>query len=137
MRPDGAACSCVPVPDIPDSLTLDAYQVAAAKFDINAPTCGQLWYYGLGVAGEAGEVADAIKKLYRECKLDTESLDPAGDLDDDVKRGLIKEVGDVLWYAATIARMLGVRLSDVAEANIKKLESRLARGTMFGSGDNR
>jgi NTP pyrophosphatase (non-canonical NTP hydrolase) len=117
--------------------TLDAYQAAAVEYDIDAPTRGALWYYGLGLAGEGGEVADKIKKLYRECKLDTESLDAASDLDGDASLGLVKELGDVLWYVAVIAHMLGVDLSTVARENIEKLRGRLTRGTMFGSGDGR
>jgi NTP pyrophosphatase (non-canonical NTP hydrolase) len=123
----GVSCDCPPY--TPDPLTLDAYQERAARYDIAAPTRGRFWYYGLGVAGEAGEVADKIKKLYRDGHMDTIS-----DVD---KVELTKELGDVLWYVAAVARMLGVSLGQVADANIEKLEDRLRRGVMFGSGDVR
>jgi len=103
---------------------LDVYQQQAAEYDLPAPTKGQLWYYGLGLTGEAGEVADKLKKTYRVGGVVNE-------------RDIALELGDVLWYLATIARMLNMTLSEVARMNVEKLESRMQRGTVFGSGDNR
>jgi NTP pyrophosphatase (non-canonical NTP hydrolase) len=100
------------------------YQELSGKFDFACATKGKLWYYGLGLVGEAGEVADKIKKHYRdETPLDVSAI--------------VKELGDVLWYVATMARLLGVNLKDVAIANLNKLEIRARRGTLGGSGDNR
>ena len=82
----------------------------------------------LGLAGEAGEVEDKIKKVIR---------DKGGKLDEEAKGELVKELGDTLWYVATIARYLDVPLSKVAEGNVSKLQSRLERGKISGSGDNR
>jgi NTP pyrophosphatase (non-canonical NTP hydrolase) len=117
---------------------LNDYQERAAKYDIESPTRGLLWYYGLGTAGEAGEVADKIKKLYRDGKvyLDWDGGERRGLAYED-RAALVKELGDVLWYVAAVARALDVSLSAVADANIEKLEDRLRRGVMFGSGDGR
>ena len=118
---------------------LNDYQERAARYDITALTRGKLWYYGLGIAGEAGEVADKIKKLYREGKVyeNHDGDDVFLRLDAEERAALVKELGDVLWYLAAVARLLDVSLSDVAHANLKKLYDRLQRGVMFGSGDER
>ena len=50
---------------------------------------------------------------------------------------LKKELGDVLWYVAQLATELGLSLRDIAGANIEKLRSRMDRGKLGGSGDNR
>ena len=80
-------------------------------------------YPTLGLMGEAGEVAEKVKKHIRG---DTETLD-----------GLKKELGDVLWYLSAIASDLDISLEDVARTNLKKLESRLIRNKIKGTGDNR
>ena len=82
----------------------------------------------LGLSGEAGEVSDKIKKLLR---------DKDGVLTDTDRTEIKKELGDTLWYLASVARYLGISLSDVAASNIKKLESRKSRNLLHGSGDNR
>ena len=69
----------------------------------------------MGVAGEAGEVADMIKK----------HLGHGHDLDRDK---LIKELGDCLWYTATLAKLIGCTLSDVAQQNVEKLAKRYPGG---------
>jgi NTP pyrophosphatase (non-canonical NTP hydrolase) len=103
---------------------LDEYQAAAAKYDLACATVGELWYYALGLCGESGEVAEKIKKHYR------------GDAPLDLAV-VTKELGDVLWYVAALSRHLGLKLDAVAGANIEKLEDRLRRGAVFGSGDSR
>ena len=101
------------------------YQMQAREFAIY-PERMQIVYPALGLAGEAGEVADKVKKIYRDGK------------DDARFRGEIaKEIGDVLWYCATLADDLGFSLQQVAEMNIYKLKSRKVAGTIGGSGDNR
>ena len=82
----------------------------------------------LGLTGEAGETADKIKKILR---------DKNGVLADEDRLAIAKELGDVLWYLASIARYLDVPLSEVARGNIEKLESRYQRGKIHGSGDER
>lgn len=82
----------------------------------------------LGLTGEAGEVADKFKKIVRDKK---------GKVSDIDKEEIIKELGDVLWYVATIARYMGVSFNEVAEKNIVKIEKRKANNRIHGSGDNR
>ena len=85
-------------------------------------------YPTLGLAGEAGEVAEKVKKVIRdkEGKLDSETITDIG-----------LELGDVLWYLSQLATELGLSLDDIAERNISKLYSRLQRGKIHGNGDKR
>lgn len=85
-------------------------------------------YPTLGLAGEAGEVAEKIKKVLRDDK---------GIVSEEKKKELEKELGDVLWYIAQLATELGLSLDEIASANLKKLLSRKERGVLRGSGDNR
>jgi NTP pyrophosphatase (non-canonical NTP hydrolase) len=87
-----------------------------------------LSYATLGLVGEAGEIANKVKKIIR---------DQRGDINQEVKDKLGKELGDVLWYVSALATELGVNLSSVANDNLDKLFSRKERGTLKGSGDNR
>lgn len=110
----------------------DLYQKALIKTDIcNMQTeviPAGLIEKVLGLVGEAGEVGDKFKKVLR---------DENGRLTEENKAEIIKELGDVLWYTATIARYLGVPFSEVARANLVKMESRWQRGKISGRGDNR
>lgn len=87
------------------------------------------FYPALGLAGEAGEVVEKIKKLMR----DTD----AKILTTEQRREIAKEIGDVLWYCANLAEDLEFDLSYVAEMNLEKLRSRKERDALKGSGDNR
>jgi len=89
-------------------------------------------YPTLGLVGEAGELAEKVKKLMRDKQMFT----PA-EVTDDVKAEILKELGDVMWYTAQLATEFGVDLDAVAEKNIEKLQSRLDRGKISGDGDNR
>jgi len=91
-------------------------------------------YAALGLAGEAGEVAEKVKKLIRDAD---QHRNVDGTLTDEFKDALRKELGDVLWYLAAVATEAGLSLSEVAEANIAKLRSRKERGQLQGSGDDR
>jgi NTP pyrophosphatase (non-canonical NTP hydrolase) len=86
-----------------------------------------LAYVGLGL-GETGEVQGKIKKVIR---------DDGGMVSPGVRRALMDELGDVLWYIAALARELNVSLDNIAERNIEKLQSRADRGAIGGSGDDR
>ena len=99
--------------EVPTDLSLNEYQMAAMAF--KDPEQGDLNYSVLGLNGEAGEVADALKKLNYHGHSISQS-------------GLIEELGDALWYIASIAHDLGVSLSDVANVNIHKLWSRYPEG---------
>jgi len=85
-------------------------------------------YPTLGLCGEAGEVADKIKKVLR---------DQGGEFSAEVIAALQLELGDVLWYVAQLATELGLELDQVAQANLDKLASRSARNVISGSGDSR
>ena len=87
-----------------------------------------LLYTALGLCGEAGEVAEKIKKTLR---------DHGGVFTSEIKMDLLKELGDVLWYITAMANELGVPLQEVAKVSEKKLRDRAARGVLHGKGDNR
>src|SRR3954451_682570 len=87
-----------------------------------------LAYPALGLAGEAGEVAEHAKKALR---------DDGGEVSDERRAAMSKELGDVLWYVAQLATELGLELDEVAQQNIDKLRSRQRRGALSGSGDER
>ena len=92
------------------------------------PETSRIVYPTLGLTGEAGEVADKVKKVIR---------DGQGAFTPEKKLEIVKEIGDVLWYCATLARDLGYELDDVAQMNVEKLRSRMQRNLISGSGDNR
>ena len=96
----------------------NATAIYDSKFSILYPT--------LGLAGEAGEVAEKVKKIIRDNKNIV-----------DEREDIAKELGDVLWYVAAVARDIGFKLEAIAEMNIEKLESRKERGVLQGNGDNR
>ena len=123
---------------------LDDYQTAALKYDTFVGYKDGLMKYSkdgimlatengllekvLGLPGEAGEAADKFKKILR----DKNGVISLAERDE-----IVKELGDVLWYVAMIAEYLEVPLSEVARANIDKLESRFKRNKIHGEGDNR
>ena len=120
-------------------MNFDEYQKKAVKTDLDAEHLGEVMEKhtlntvafldkALGVAGEAGEFADKVKKIMRDRK---------GAFTDEDRAEIIKELGDVLWYVALVSLYLGVPLSEVAEGNIEKLASRARRNTLQGAGDNR
>jgi NTP pyrophosphatase (non-canonical NTP hydrolase) len=86
-------------------------------------------YPALGLCGEAGEVAEKVKKSIRD------GLDYWQEKQ--FKEDLTKELGDVLWYISALASDLDISLNDVAENNLLKLASRKKRNKIGGSGDNR
>lgn len=108
-------------------MELNEYQKAALTTAVY-PEDKRIIYPALGMCGEAGEVADKVKKVIR---------DNDQQFDEEKKLAIAYEVGDVLWYCATMAHDLGYTLEEVAAMNIHKLASRKQRGTLSGSGDNR
>lgn len=107
---------------------MDVYQQAASETAVY-PTLGHsIVYPALGLAGEAGEVAEKVKKMCRD-----DGLVLTGE-----RRNMIrKELGDVLWYVSEVARQAGLSLRDIAWGNIEKLNMRQAQGTLNGDGDDR
>lgn len=85
-------------------------------------------YPALGLAGEAGEIAEKVKKVLR---------DNEGEWTDATKAAVLDELGDPLFYIAALADDLGYTLHQVMENNVSKLTSRKARGVLGGSGDDR
>lgn len=92
------------------------------------PRDAWLAYPALGLAGEAGEVAEHAKKAIR---------DDEGNVSEARREAMAKELGDVLWYVAQLATELGLDLDQVAQGNLDKLLSRQQRGVLSGSGDDR
>ena len=109
------------------SLTFDSYQKQAKETAIYPKSAGVM-YPALGLTGEAGEVANKVKKIVREGY----EKSPA-----DWREQIASELGDVLWYCAALASDLGLSLGKIATENANKLSSRKKRGTIGGSGDNR
>jgi len=103
-------------------MDFDKYQKVA--FETAMESSKNIFYMTMGLCGEAGEVANKIKKVMRDGK--------SPDIED-----LKKELGDCLWYVAGMATVLGIELSDIADSNLVKLKSRKDRGVIGGSGDNR
>ena len=111
---------------------MNEYQESAKKYDLfratgNYNTIAFVEKI-LGLAGEAGETADKIKKILR---------DKDGVICESDKNEVVKELGDVLWYVASIARYLNVSLEEVASVNLNKLEGRKKNNLLHGEGDNR
>ena len=104
------------------NMTLNSYQKMAEGTAIY-PTQHAITYPALGLAGEAGEVANKVKKIIRDGKMD--------------KSSLVAEIGDCLWYIAALCRDLNVDMEDVAKNNLEKLYYRKQKGTLRGSGDTR
>jgi NTP pyrophosphatase (non-canonical NTP hydrolase) len=108
-------------------MTLNDYQKKALSTNIN-PGIHLFFDRMFGLVGEAGEMADKTKKWIRDDAADWEKLD---------KEAMASELGDVLWYVATLADTLGYTLDEVAEKNVDKLADRYKRSAIKGSGDKR
>lgn len=94
-------------------------------------------YPALGMNGEAGEVADKVKKVLRDSEIIVRDGSGAIVLPVAKREELAKEVGDVLWYVAMMAYDIGYSLEEIAEMNYAKLKSRQQRHQLSGEGDNR
>ena len=105
--------------------SMSQYQEAAWSFQM--PSSTNTEYLGLGLCGEAGEVASLLAKARRDGATGAILAD----------QNMAKELGDVLWFVAALATFHGLSLYDIARGNIDKLTSRKARGVIGGSGDNR
>ncbi len=109
-------------------MTFKEYQEEARKTAVYPNLGSNFIYPTLGLVGEAGEVAEKIKKVIR---------DNTGLITEEKKQELAKELGDVLWYIANLSFELNLSMEDVALKNLEKLKSRQERNELHGSGDNR
>ena len=117
-----------------DEMTLDYYQEKASEFIFYK---GSLLYPTLGLTGESGEVAEKVKKLYRDDEINFMRDDMMDELTPEQSKELALELGDVLFYIAAIAGDIGYGLEEIADMNIDKLTSRQKRNKLSGSGDHR
>lgn len=108
-------------------MSLNDYQQAALSTAIY-PHDHEIPYLALALGEECGEVSGKVKKVIR---------DKGGQFYQPDIRAIALELGDVLWYAANLAHVLGYKLSDIAQMNIDKINSRMERGTLHGEGDER
>lgn len=110
-------------------MTFDEYEKQALTTVISTDdSFKDLLHWVLGINGEAGEVAEKMKKIIR---------DKNGEITQEDRTELAKEIGDVLWYLAVFAHDLGIPLDSIAQKNLEKLRSRKDRGVLGGAGDNR
>lgn len=122
-----------------DPYSFQEYQQAAIR-TLLYPGQGELLglaYVGLGLAGEAGEVAEKLKKLLRDAPKEKPADADARGVTPELRQNLILELGDVLWYVAAMCKELGTTIDEVANKNVAKLSSRAARGKIQGNGDHR
>ena len=85
-------------------------------------------YPAFGLAGEVGEFHEKLKKIFR---------DKAGQISDDDLQELKLELGDIAWYVAVCADVLGLKMSDVLDTNLQKTADRRRRDMVSGEGDHR
>ena len=106
---------------------LDMYQKVALTTAIY-PREQAIIYPTLGLTGEAGEVANKVKKIIR---------DGSNFKDEKLVSEIKAEIGDCLWYIAVLASDFDIKLSDIASTNLEKLANRKKNNTIHGSGDTR
>jgi NTP pyrophosphatase (non-canonical NTP hydrolase) len=104
------------------NMEMNDYQEQAAQTAIYKAEHAVI-YPALGLAAEAGEVANKVKKILRDGTFNREAI--------------ADEVGDCLWYIAALCRDLNVNMADLAKNNLQKLEDRKRRGKIAGEGDKR
>ncbi|MFZ4564981.1 MAG: nucleoside triphosphate pyrophosphohydrolase family protein [Prochlorococcaceae cyanobacterium] len=109
-------------------MDLNTYQQAAGRTALYPDRGQNPLYPTLGLCGEAGEVADKVKKVLR---------DDGGVFSAERRQAIALELGDVLWYVAQLAHELGLSLEEIASANLAKLADRADRQVLGGSGDRR
>ena len=108
-------------------MNFNEYQSKAEETAMYPNKGNNVFYAALGL-GEVGEVQNKVKKIMR---------DHDGVITDEMRDALKGELGDVLWYLATMCTELNLKFEDVARANNEKLASRMERNKITGSGDDR
>lgn len=110
-------------------MNFNEYQKKSKRTAIYPKVAGLGWVYpAMGLASEAGEVANKLKKVLR---------DNGGEVTPEVTNDIKGELGDVLWYVAQISSELNLDLEEIAHSNLDKLLDRKKRNVIKGSGDNR
>ena len=109
-------------------MDLNQYQLQARETAAYPNVGNNPIYPTLGLCGEAGEVAEKVKKVIR---------DGNGVFDNKACDQIKLELGDVLWYVSQLSSELGFDLEEIAMHNLDKLSSRSQRGVISGEGDNR
>ncbi|HMB25959.1 MAG TPA: nucleoside triphosphate pyrophosphohydrolase family protein [Patescibacteria group bacterium] len=109
-------------------MDFNEYQKQSRKTALYPDLGNDFVYPTLGLTGEAGEVAEKIKKVIR---------DDGGEISEEKRQEIKKELGDVLWYVAQLCTELDFSMNEAAEYNLEKLFSRKKRNTLHGDGDNR
>jgi len=113
-------------------MTFDEYQKQALTTVHIDPkhkdTLMEKTIWAMGISGEAGEVIEKWKKIVAY---------KSGNITEEDRSDLKKELGDVLWYLAVFADSLGLSLSEVVDLNVSKLIDRQQRAVIKGAGDNR
>jgi NTP pyrophosphatase (non-canonical NTP hydrolase) len=109
-------------------MTFREYQLEAKRTCAFPDKENTFIYATLGLVGETGEVAEKIKKIWR---------DKNKQVTDEDRLEVKKEMGDVLWYLSQLAEEIGINFDDVAQTNLEKIQSRLKRDVLHGAGDNR
>lgn len=99
-------------------MKFEEYQIEAQSTALYPDRLNNIGYPTLGLAGEAGEVANIVKKIQR---------DFGGVITDEIRGKLKDELGDVLWYISACADELGLTLDEIAEYNVQKLAKRHGR----------
>ncbi len=105
---------------------MEYYQTESRRYAFYPNFRNNPEYATLGLVGEAGEIANKVKKMQRD-ELTWQNI----------RSDIEAELGDVLWYMARMADEFGLDLGRIAAANLSKLEDRKTRGVLGGSGDNR
>src|SRR5688500_19891158 len=96
-------------------MNFEDYQSEASQTALCPRRLSNIEYATLGLTGEAGEVANIVKKIQR---------DHGGVINDEIREMLKDELGDVLWYISACADELGITLTEIAEYNVQKLAKR-------------
>jgi NTP pyrophosphatase (non-canonical NTP hydrolase) len=105
---------------------VDALVESASKEDLAKML--RIFYAATGLAGEAGEVANKVKKILR---------DNGGVVDDEVRQRILGELGGVAWYLNAAAEEFDLRIEDVLNYNYDQITDRQARNVIKGDGDDR
>lgn len=108
-------------------MNLNEYQSKALETAIYPNIGNNIEYPTLGLCGEAGEIANKVKKIQRDKPKNIKIK----------KYEIALELGDVMWYVAVLAKELGYDLEDICGQNVEKLADRKKRNTLSGTGDER